>query len=162
MRLKIDAERTRRIKEVGKVHGTTVNDMLLTAFFNSMYELCEYPDSEDVVIPCATDLRRHLSSLQNIGLTNHTAYIQCYIHNRGKDIFEMLDNVTSSVKGFKADKFMGLYGLPLLNMAYSLMPYCIAEKLIKIGYSNPLMAISRELSSTSHISYLPPQRLTMN
>lgn len=142
VRLKIDSERTRRIKEVGKAHGATVNDMLLTAFFNSMYELCELPDSEDIVIPCAIDLRRHLSSLHGIGLTNHTAYMQCYVPNRGRDIFEMLDNVINSVKGFKADKFMGLYGLPLLNMAYSLMPYCIAEKLIKIGYSNPLISIS--------------------
>jgi NRPS condensation-like uncharacterized protein len=37
---------------------------------------------------------------------------------------------------------MGLYGLPLLNFGYNILPHAASEEIIKIGYSNPLMAMS--------------------
>lgn len=37
---------------------------------------------------------------------------------------------------------MGLYSLPLLNLAYTIFPHDIAEFAIKAGYTNPLIAVS--------------------
>ena len=37
---------------------------------------------------------------------------------------------------------MGLYGLPLLSLGYKIMPHAASEEIIKIGYSNPLIAMS--------------------
>ena len=37
---------------------------------------------------------------------------------------------------------MGLYGLPLLKFAYKILPHSASEEIIKIGYSNPLLAMS--------------------
>ena len=37
---------------------------------------------------------------------------------------------------------MGVYGLPLLNFGYNFLPHTVSEEIIKIGYSNPLMAMS--------------------
>ena len=37
---------------------------------------------------------------------------------------------------------MGLYGLPLLNLGYSILPHAASEGVIKIGYTNPLLAMS--------------------
>ena len=37
---------------------------------------------------------------------------------------------------------MGLYGLPLLKLGYTIMPHAASEEIIKIGYSNPLLAMS--------------------
>ena len=142
MRRTIDAPRFCRIREGGKRHGATVNDLLVTAFFNSMYELAGYPDSDGLVIPCAIDLRRHLNDLNGVGLTNHSAYIQCSIPRRGGDIFQTLAAVEHSIRQFKADKYMGLHGFPLLNLAYRIMPYCLAEQAVKLGYSNPLISMS--------------------
>ena len=42
----------------------------------------------------------------------------------------------------KNDKFCGLYGIPLLALAFKLFPYSIAEFAIKIGYENPLIGMS--------------------
>lgn len=142
VRRKIDAQRFARIKAVGKQHGATINDMLVAAYFYSLYELAGYPESDSVTISCAIDLRRHMKDLSNQGITNHTAFMQCSIPERGRDIFQTLAYVVHSSNRYKKDKFMGLYGLPLLTVAYKILPYTASEEIIKIGYSNPLLAMS--------------------
>ena len=37
---------------------------------------------------------------------------------------------------------MGLHGLPLLSFGYRILPHAASEKIIKIGYSNPRLAMS--------------------
>ena len=139
---KISREKLSKIKTQGKKLGATVNDMLLTAYFYSLYEIANFKESESVCISCAIDLRRHLKDVSDEGLTNHTAWMQCRVPERGADIFETLRYVIRSSNQFKNDKFMGLYGLPLLKLGYSIMPHAVSEEIIKIGYSNPLVAMS--------------------
>lgn len=141
-RRKIDEERFQKIKAVGKKHGATINDMLVAAYFYSLYELAEYNPYDSVTISCAIDLRRHIKDTDDMGITNHTAFMQCNIPERGRDIFQTLNYVVRSVSKFKNDKFMGLYGLPLLKFGYSILPHTASEEVIKIGYSNPLLAMS--------------------
>ena len=138
----IPADKFDRIKAVGKSRGATVNDMLLAAYFYSLYELAGFGPQESVTITCAIDLRRHIKDNSDAGLTNQTAFMQCAVPARGRDIFETLSYVTASSEKYKKDKFMGLYGLPLLNMGYSILPHAASEEIIKIGYSNPLLAMS--------------------
>ena len=141
-RRKIDEERFMIIKAVGKKHGATINDMLVAAYFYSLYELAGYNPYDSVTISCAIDLRRHIKDTEDLGITNHTAFMQCNIPERGRDIFQTLNYVVRSVNRFKNDKFMGLYGLPLLKFGYSILPHTASEEVIKIGYSNPLLAMS--------------------
>lgn len=131
-----------KLKVKGKELGATINELLLTSYFYSIYELAEYPASDKIMISNAIDLRRHMDNMEGKGFTNHTAWMQCAIPERGKDIFETVKYVVESSNRFKKDKFMGLYGLPLLNFGYSFMPHAVSEEIIKIGYSNPLMAMS--------------------
>lgn len=37
---------------------------------------------------------------------------------------------------------MGLHGLPLLSFGYKILPHAASEEIIKIGYANPLLAMS--------------------
>ena len=141
-RRKIDEDKFAKIKAAGKKHGATINDMLVAAYFYSLYELAGYPESDSVTISCAIDLRRHIKDVSDEGLTNHTAFMQCNIPERGQDIFQTLQYVVHSVNKFKHDKFMGLYGLPLLKLGYNILPHAASEEIIKIGYSNPLLAMS--------------------
>ena len=48
---------------------------------------------------------------------------------------------------------MGLYSLPLLKLAYTILPFSISEFAIKIGYDNPLIGMS-------NIGLLPVDKLT--
>ena len=131
-----------KLKIKGKELGATINELLLTAYFYSVYELAGYPESDQLMISSAIDLRRHMDNLDDKGFTNHTAWMQCAIPQRGRDIFETVQYVVRSSNRFKKDKFMGLYGLPLLNFGYTILPHAASEEIIKIGYSNPYMAMS--------------------
>lgn len=139
---KIDAERFAKLRKAGKKLGATVNDTLTAAYFYSLYELAGYDRNDSVTISCAIDLRRHMKDTSETGITNQTAFMQCNIPRLGDDIFETLEYTKKSVEKFKNDKFMGLYGLPLLKLGYSIMPQAASEQVIKIGYSNPLLAMS--------------------
>lgn len=141
-RRKLSEETFLKIKEVGKKYGATVNDMLVAAYFYALYELADYNIEDSVTISCAIDLRRHMDTAEDLGLTNHTAFMQCNVPERGRDIFETLRYVINSANLFKSDRFMGLYGLPLLNLGYSILPHAASEGIIKIGYTNPLLAMS--------------------
>ena len=141
-RKQFSAETLDKLKTKGKELGATINELLLASYFYSIYELAGYPESDTVMISNAIDLRRHMGSVDNKGFTNHTSWMQCAIPERGKDIFETVKYVIASSNKFKKDKFMGLYGLPLLNFGYNFLPHGVSEEIIKIGYSNPLMAMS--------------------
>lgn len=139
---KIPAEKFDKIRAAGKAHGATINDMLLTAYFYSLYELAGFEKSESVSISCAVDLRRHIKDSSHQGVTNHTAWMQCCIPERGTTIFDTLTYVVHSSNQFKEDRFIGLHGLPLLSLGYKIMPLAASEEVIKIGYANPLLAMS--------------------
>ncbi len=141
-RRKLNEDVLAKLKAKGKEYGATVNEMLLAADFYSVYELAGFPVSDKVMISSAIDLRRHMDNVHNKGFTNHTAWMQCAVPERGRDIFETVKYVVRSSNRFKKDKFMGLYGLPLLNLGYNIMPHAASEEIIKIGYSNPYMSMS--------------------
>lgn len=141
-RKKFNEDVLAKLKTKGKELGATINELLLTAYFYSVYELADFPASDQLMISSAIDLRRHMDNVDDKGFTNHTAWMQCAIPQRGRDIFETVQYVVRSSNRFKKDKFMGLYGLPLLNFGYSILPHAASEEIIKIGYSNPYMAMS--------------------
>lgn len=131
-----------QLKITGKKLGATINELILASYFYSVYELAGYNSKDKVMISNAIDLRRHIDSVDDKGFTNHTSWMQCAIPERGRDISETIKYVVRSSNRFKKDKFMGLYGLPLLNFGYNFLPHAASEEIIKIGYSNPLMAMS--------------------
>lgn len=139
---KIPAEKFDLIRNAGKAHGATINDMLLTAYFYSLYELAGFDKNESISISCAVDLRRHIKDANDQGVTNHTAWMQCRVPERGTTIFDTLTYVVHSSNQFKEDRFIGLHGLPLLSFGYKIMPLAASEEVIKIGYANPLLAMS--------------------
>ena len=139
---KIDKDKFSALRAAGKSLDATVNDVLVAAFIHSLYDVTDFKDSEEIVVSCAIDLRRYISDLSDVGYTNHTAYMPCSLPGKGRDIKESVEFAKISARKNKDDKFMGLYGLPLLKLAYNIMPYAASENVIKIGYSNPLLSMS--------------------
>lgn len=130
-----------RIKQEGRRLHATVNDIILAAYFFVFYAMGNIEEWERCSISCAIDLRRHMQG-ESIGLANHTAWMQCSIPYRGKTMEDTIKLVVQSSKQFKEDQFMGLHGLPLLNLCYKLLPHVAAERLVQLGYDNPLLAMS--------------------
>lgn len=132
-----------KMKAVSKKLGITVNDAIMATVFRAMYEMCGLDDDASLTVSCAIDLRKHIveRGLKG-GMTNHTAWMAVRTLCKGKDVRDTVVNVIRSTEGYKRDKFMGLYSLPLLKLAYTIFPQDIAEFAIKAGYDNPLLAVS--------------------
>ena len=155
-RSKVDSETFAKFRKIGKHYGVTVNDLLLAVYMHSLYEFGNYPATDTVTIPCMVDLRRHIEGGEEAGgLTNHTGFMQCSVEGVGANVNETLVKVLQSVRKSKHDQFMGLYSLPLLKLAYTILPYSISEMAIKIGYLNPLIGMS-------NIGVLDPVALSFN
>ena len=141
-RRKLSAETFNRLRAEGKKRGATLNDMLLTAYFDALYKVAGFPAGDGICVSCAVDLRRHIKDNSDSGVTNQTAWMQCSVPRNGGDIFETLEYVKASADAFKKDRFMGLHGLPLLSLGYRILPLAASEEIIKAGYANPLIAMS--------------------
>lgn len=152
----INEEDFDKLRTLAKKMGITVNDAIMAAVFRSLYEMCGLKDTDSLTVSCAIDLRKHIveGGLQG-GLTNHTAWMAVRTMSKGESIQDTIVNVIRSTKGFKRDKFMGLYSLPLLKLAYTIFPQDIAEFAIKAGYTNPLIAVS-------NMGLLNDQKLTFD
>lgn len=139
----IDEKDFLQLKKVSKKLGITVNDAIMALVFRALYELCSLKDDDSITVSCAIDLRKHIveGGLKG-GMTNHTAWMALRLLNKGDSIQDTVINVIRATKRYKRDKFMGLYSLPLLKLAYTILPPDIAEFAIKIGYDNPLIAVS--------------------
>ena len=153
-RKKFSAETFDQLRAEGKKRGATINDMLLAAYFDALYKLAGFDPNDSLAISCAIDLRRHIKDSSDQGVTNQTAWMQCSIPKMGDNIFETLDYVKASSAAFKRDRFMGLHGLPLLSLGYKILPLAASEEIIKVGYANPLIAMS-------NIGILDAEKLTL-
>ena len=131
-----------KAREIVKKYDGTVNDLIATAYISAIYEMCELPQNERVGISCAVDLRRYIKNITRTGYTNHTTFMPCIVENKGENVFDVLKQVVECNKKNKKDKFMGLHGLPLLNIGYSTMIYAQAEIVVGLFYNNANLAIS--------------------
>ena len=130
------------IKKYGKQFDATVNDMILTAYFMSLYVLGNFEKNESVTVSGAIDLRRYINNSELTGLTNHSSYLPYTLDCVEADFLKNLKKVTKISQKYKADPFTGLYGLPLLNFGYRFFPSWISDKLVKRFYNNPNIAMS--------------------
>ena len=125
-----------------KSQGGTVNDLLVASYIDALKKVANFNSDEGISVSCATDLRRHIKDLSTIGYTNHVSFSHCAVDRMGTDLKETLSIVISKTKELKADEFMGLHGIPLLNFAYKTMIYAQAEPIVKLFYRNPTLSVS--------------------
>ncbi len=139
---KIEEEYFSKAKAYAKAKGATVTDLLLASYIDALGKISDIMSDESISVSCATDLRRHIKDLSTIGYTNHVSFIHCALDRKGADLQETLSLVADKTKLLKNDEFMGLHGLPLLNIAYKSMVYIQAETVVKLFYNNPTLSVS--------------------
>ena len=138
----VESETFSKVIKNAKIIGATVNDILLAAYIDALGKVSGMLENESISVACATDLRRHIKDLSDIGYTNHVSFIHCAIDEKGSNIHETLKKVSAKTKELKKDPYIGLHGLPLLNFAYKSMFYLQAEVLVKLFYKNPTLSVS--------------------
>ena len=140
---KLSAEKFAELRAAGKKHGFTVNDLLLAVYIRSLRDIGVFKEGEALTVPCMVDLRRHMKEGgAETGLTNHTGFMTVTVTGAGKDMREALDIVAAAMAANKKDRFLGLYSLPLLHLAYAVFPHFLSEIAIRLGYDNPLIGMS--------------------
>lgn len=138
---KIPAELFTRAMKKAKENGATVNDLISAAYVEAAYNQlgCE---NEPMTLSCAVDLRRYIKDPSRLGYTNHTTFMPCTLERKGKTALDTLKAVSEMNMQSKQDEFLGLYGLPLLNFAFTKMIYAQAEFTVKLFYNNANLAVS--------------------
>ena len=139
---KINAKTFVKLKQYGKSFNSTINDVLLAAYFRTLYKMIDINENQSITIPCMTDLRKHIKTGQTQGFTNLTCLIPCTIDSVGQEFSTTLKKVSKEMSAYKNDLFVGLSAIPLLELAYKVAPSSIAELLIKAGYTNPFIGMS--------------------
>ena len=130
------------IKAKGKEKNASINDVFTAAYVRAIYSMCGLKESDEVNMSCMVDLRRYIPGGQTVGITNMTGYMPCSTANIGKTMEDTLKVVCESNNKQKNDKFMGLYSIPLLNLAFDVFPDGLASFCIKLGYKNPIFGMS--------------------
>lgn len=138
----VESETFSKVIANTKALGATVNDVLLASYIDAFGKVSGMSNKDGISVACATDLRRHIKDLSDIGYTNHVSFIHCAIDEKGNNIRETLKKVSAKTKELKKDPYIGLHGLPLLNFAYKSMFYIQAEPLVKLFYKNPTLSVS--------------------
>lgn len=141
VREKLCREDFLKMKAKGKEIGATINDVLLAAYFRTLYKYIN-TDGASITVPCMYDLRKYTGG-SSLGLTNMIGFMPCTLSpDVGETMVDTVQKVKVALQGAKEDRFTGLYSLPLLKLAYTILPHCISEIAIRIGYTNPYIGMS--------------------
>lgn len=125
-----------------KKYGATVNDLVSAAYIRAAYDVIGCPETEKMEIASAVDLRRYIEHPENIGYTNHTTFTPCVVEAKGKTMEDTVRAVVKSTTEVKQDKFMGLYGIPILKLGFSTMFYIQAEFITSMFYNVANLSVS--------------------
>ncbi|MGN1315644.1 MAG: hypothetical protein ACI4VW_01135 [Acutalibacteraceae bacterium] len=139
---KIDKEYFGKAVNYAKSVGASVNDLLVASYIDALKKIANFNSNESISVSCATDLRRHIKDKSAIGYTNHVSFSHCAVEMMGDNLKETIEIVKNKTKELKNDEFMGLHGLPLLNIGYKTMIYLQAEPIVKLFYRNPTLSVS--------------------
>lgn len=142
---KVDSKVFNDVRKKGKMMDAKLNDIFLAAFFKALFDICDIDPNADnsITIPSMINLRKHLYDQDTLGLTNMTGFMPCTVKKDEKDnMTDTVKKVMQSLAPVKADEHNGLYSLPLLKLAYGILPQRISEIAIRLGYQNPLIGMS--------------------
>ena len=121
--------------------SATANDVLSASYIDAVYKMLGC-DDESLTLSCAVDLRRYIKDPNRIGYTNQTTFMPCTVSKRGATMFDTLKEVAECNNKSKDDEFLGLYGLPLINYAFTQLIYIQAEMMVKMFYNNANLSVS--------------------
>lgn len=137
-----DEEFFDKLKAYSKSIGATINDIILAAYIRELYKITGMDRDRPLGVPCMVDLRRYIDIKDSYGYSNHVGFMISRVDRLDDDPKVTALKVKANSEENKADPYMGLYALPLLNLAYTIFPQFISEPAISLGYDNPYTGLS--------------------
>lgn len=127
----ISQNQFRAMKQCGKKHGATINDIMLTAIFRAFFEIIKPKPSVPLRLTNTVDLRRYLPSGRTEALCNLSSFSYPNIGTELGITFEdTLIKVRDDMNARKAD-FFGLGDMPLGTIIFRCLPFMWASVLFQ-------------------------------
>jgi NRPS condensation-like uncharacterized protein len=135
---KLERERTAALKQFGRAHGATLNDVVLTAFCRCLFKALALRPGAELSMPMMVDMRRYLKETEEFtSLTNLTSMATIRLDYRPEESFE---GALARVKALMDEKKrgdLGLDGFVKLDLVYRLLGDRIANRLLRRRLNNP-------------------------
>lgn len=134
----VPREKVGLLKDYAKLHGATVNDVLLTAYIRTLYRHF----GRVVSVPCAVDLRKYLPNRKAGSICNLVTNLKCDI---GDGIGASFDCTLEKVKEKMAQQkanIISLKSILLMEAVFRIIPYSVMGKAVDPFFSNPLIAFT--------------------
>ena len=117
------------IRRYAKQHGSSINDILITAYMRELYKQWGWTA---ITLPCPVDLRRFTEAEEACGIGNLTSNYFCHVDFGEDESFdETLRTVSRQMKVQKASHHC-LKGPMLYHLLYRFLPFSILKKIFFI------------------------------
>jgi len=120
----------------------TVNDVILTAYYRTLYRLLDIDRNISLNISCTVDLRRYFPGKKAPAICNLASWILCDIIPGESEKFDDTAQRVHDVMERRKRSFPGLNGLATLPLAFQLFPYARAREIIRKKMHYPLFAMT--------------------
>ena len=152
---KIGRERMTALKTYGKANGSTLNDVLLTAYYRCLFQRLALFPGAILQIPVMVDMRRYLGKNENRPvLTNLSSTVLTQMEYRPEEPFEGTLGRVKAIMDEKKSSNIGLNGFIKLDMIYRILGDRIANHLLRSRLKNPLICMTNVgILDSSKISF---------
>lgn len=139
----VEPEAFRLMREYGRARGATVNDLMLTAVFRACVELFDPPMGKPQSLMCTADLRRYLSDVEHLPISN--------LSISGSLDIERVDGESFDQTLARVRERMAVWA----KQCHGAGPFVNAEKLTRLGYglTKGLMGMMFRLGGASGKTY---------
>jgi NRPS condensation-like uncharacterized protein len=140
---RLPGARTAVIRDYGRAHGVTINDMVLTALYRSLFRLLDLRPRAELAIPVMVDMRRYLANGDEFTvLTNLSSTAITRLKRQSEEAFAgTLSRVKTEMDAKKGGD-TGLNAFVKLNLLYRLCGDRIANRKLRTGLKNPLICMT--------------------
>jgi NRPS condensation-like uncharacterized protein len=128
---KIPRNRYHSIIEMSKKYKVTINDIILSAYYRTLYRVMNIKEDKHMEIPLMIDMRRYLKDRKAESICNLTSIIPSSIKFNSKDTFiDTLMKVNGKMN-LQKNSLPGIGDFQKLSMAFKTFKYYKIKKLMK-------------------------------
>jgi len=148
------------MKNYGKARGATINDLILTAIYRAMFELCNPPCNIPMDIPITIDLRRFLPDKKADAIRNFSGGYVARIARKAGEPFEgTLSRVMSVTKIIKsshprAEIYRWAEFIEKMNFRWICSYFKTEGKIFEMASYNPFFVIKKCVLTLSNFGFI--------
>jgi NRPS condensation-like uncharacterized protein len=135
--------RTAAIRDYGRAHGATLNDLALTALYRCLFRLLDLRPGTELTIPVMVDMRRYLADGDEFtALTNLSSTVVTQLRREPEEAFPRTLGRVKAEMDEKKGGDIGLNAFVKLDLLYRLCGDRIANRKLRTGLKNPLICMT--------------------